>query len=142
MEDTSFVSRAGEPMLSALDLARAIEAGTMGPRAVVDLCAAAIARHETEIGAFAALDIEAARRASEAAGLELKPLRGLPVGIKDIFDTADFPTEYGSPIYAGHRPKADAAVVALVRRAGGLILGKTITTELASLQPAATRNPA
>jgi Asp-tRNA(Asn)/Glu-tRNA(Gln) amidotransferase A subunit family amidase len=141
MEDKSFVSHAGQPMLSALDLARAIEAGTMAPRAVVDLCAQAIARREAEIGAFAALDIEAARRAAEAAGLRLAPLRGLPVGIKDIFDTADFPTAYGTPIYAGHRPKADAALVALVRRAGGLVLGKTVTTELASLQPAATRNP-
>jgi Asp-tRNA(Asn)/Glu-tRNA(Gln) amidotransferase A subunit family amidase len=141
MEDKSFVSRAGESMLSALDLARAIEAGTMAPRAVVDLCAEAIARHEAEIGAFVALDVEATRRAAETAELPLKPLRGLPVGIKDIFDTADFPTQYGSPIYAGHRPKADAALVALVRRAGGLVLGKTVTTEFASLQPAATRNP-
>jgi Asp-tRNA(Asn)/Glu-tRNA(Gln) amidotransferase A subunit family amidase len=139
MDDKTFVSPAG--MLSALDLARAIEAGTMTPCAVVDLCAAAIARHEHEIGAFVALDIAAARRAAQAAGLELKPLRGLPVGIKDIFDTTDFPTQYGSPIYAGHRPKADAALVALVRRAGGLVLGKTVTTELASLQPAGTRNP-
>jgi Asp-tRNA(Asn)/Glu-tRNA(Gln) amidotransferase A subunit family amidase len=63
------------------------------------------------------------------------------VGIKDIFDTADLPTQYGSPIYAGHRPKGDAALVALIRRAGGLVLGKTVTTELASLEPAATRNP-
>jgi Asp-tRNA(Asn)/Glu-tRNA(Gln) amidotransferase A subunit family amidase len=142
MEDKTFVSHVGQPMpMSALDLARAIEAGTMAPTAVVDLCAQAIARHEAEIGAFAALDIEAARRAAEAAGLRLAALRGLPIGIKDIFDTADLPTQYGSPIYAGHRPKADAAAVALVRRAGGLILGKTITTELASLQPAATRNP-
>jgi len=68
-------------------------------------------------------------------------LRGLPVGIKDIFDTHDFPTEYGSPIYAGHRPKADATMVALVRRAGGIVLGKTVTTEFAGLQPARTRNP-
>jgi Asp-tRNA(Asn)/Glu-tRNA(Gln) amidotransferase A subunit family amidase len=141
MEDTSFVSRAGQPMLSALDLARAIEAGAITPRAVVDLCAEAIARHEAEIGAFAALDLAAAGRAAEAPGLRQKPLRGLPVGIKDTFDTADLPTQYGSPIYAGHRPKADAALVALVRRAGGLVLGKTVTTELATLQPAATRNP-
>jgi len=69
------------------------------------------------------------------------PLRGLPFGVKDIFDTAALPTQYGSPIYAGHRPKADAAAVALLRRAGGLVLGKTVTTELASLQPAKTRNP-
>src|SRR5204863_7911600 len=68
-------------------------------------------------------------------------LRGLPVGIKDIFDTADLPTAYGSPIYAGHRPKTDAAMVMMVRRGGGIVLGKTVTTEFASLQPAATRNP-
>jgi Asp-tRNA(Asn)/Glu-tRNA(Gln) amidotransferase A subunit family amidase len=61
--------------------------------------------------------------------------------VKDIFDTAELPTQYGSPIYAGYRPKADAAAVALLRRAGGLVLGKTVTTELASLQPAKTRNP-
>jgi Asp-tRNA(Asn)/Glu-tRNA(Gln) amidotransferase A subunit family amidase len=61
--------------------------------------------------------------------------------MKDIFDTVDFPTAYGSPIYAGHRPKADAAMVALVLRAGGIVLGKMVTTEFASLQPAGTRNP-
>jgi Asp-tRNA(Asn)/Glu-tRNA(Gln) amidotransferase A subunit family amidase len=69
------------------------------------------------------------------------PLRGLPVGFKDIFDTADFPTQYGSPIYSGHRPRADATAVALARRAGGIVLGKTVTTEMASLVPSATRNP-
>jgi Asp-tRNA(Asn)/Glu-tRNA(Gln) amidotransferase A subunit family amidase len=73
--------------------------------------------------------------------LARSPLHGLPVGIKDIFDTADYPTSYGSPIYAGHQPKADAAMVMLVKRAGGLVLGKTVTTEFASLQPAGTRNP-
>jgi Asp-tRNA(Asn)/Glu-tRNA(Gln) amidotransferase A subunit family amidase len=128
-------------MLSALDLARRIEAGELTPRAVVDLCAGAIAAHESEIGAFAALDIVAAQRAAEKPGLAQMPLAGLPAGIKDIFDTADFPTEFGSPIYAGHRPKGDAALVAMVRRAGGIVLGKTVTTELASLQPARTRNP-
>jgi len=69
------------------------------------------------------------------------PLRGLPIGVKDIYDTADFPTQYGSSIYAGHRPRADAAMVALIRRAGGVVIGKTVTTEFASLQPARTRNP-
>jgi Asp-tRNA(Asn)/Glu-tRNA(Gln) amidotransferase A subunit family amidase len=128
-------------MLSALDLARRIEAGTLTPLAVVDLCAQAIARRETEIGAFAALDVAAARRAAEALGLADKPLSGLPVGVKDIFDTVDFPTEYGTAIHAGHRPRTDAAMVSLIRRAGGLVLGKTVTTELASLVPAATRNP-
>jgi Asp-tRNA(Asn)/Glu-tRNA(Gln) amidotransferase A subunit family amidase len=140
MQDT-FVPHAGQPTLSALDLARRIEAGTITARTVVDLCSDAIARREPEIGAFVALDIAAAQGTAQAEGLRLSPLHGLPVGIKDIFDTADFPTQYGSPIYAGHRPKADAALVALVRRAGGIVLGKTVTTELASLQPAGTRNP-
>jgi len=128
-------------MLSALDLARRIEAGALSPRAAVDLCAEAIAAHETEIGTFVAIDLERARRGAEAPELRQRPLCGLPVGVKDIFDTAEFPTEYGSPIYRGHRPKTDAAMVALVRRAGGIVLGKTVTTEFASLQPAATRNP-
>jgi Asp-tRNA(Asn)/Glu-tRNA(Gln) amidotransferase A subunit family amidase len=128
-------------MLSALDLARRIEAGDLRPRAVVELCATAIAAREKEIGAFAALDLDAARRRAERPDLPRLPLRGLPVGIKDIFDTADFPTVYGSAIYAGHRPKADASMVMLVARAGGIVAGKTVTTEFASLEPAPTRNP-
>jgi Asp-tRNA(Asn)/Glu-tRNA(Gln) amidotransferase A subunit family amidase len=128
-------------MLSALDLARRIGSGELTPAAVVELCAQAIATRETEIGAFAALDIEVARRDAERLELPRSPLRGVPVGIKDIFDTADFPTGYGSPIYAGHRPKSDAAVVMMVRRAGGIVAAKTVTTEFASLQPAGTRNP-
>ena len=68
-------------------------------------------------------------------------LFGVPVGIKDIFDTADMPTEYGSPIYAGHEPRADAACVAALKRAGALIVGKTVTTEFAAMHPGATINP-
>src|SRR5712691_1786503 len=128
-------------MLAALDLVRRIEAGTLKPCAVVDLCAQAIAAREAEIGAFAALDLEAARRDAGRPELLRTPLRGLPVGIKDIFDTAEFPTAYGSPIYAGHQPKSDAAMVMQVKRAGGVVLGKTVTTEFASRQPAGTRNP-
>jgi Asp-tRNA(Asn)/Glu-tRNA(Gln) amidotransferase A subunit family amidase len=128
-------------MLSALDLARRIEADELRPSAVVELCAAAIAARESEIGAFAALNIAAARRSAELPDLARLPLRGLPVGIKDIFDTTQFPTAYGSPIYTGHRPQTDAAMVMLVRRAGGIAAGKTVTTEFASLEPAATRNP-
>ncbi len=128
-------------MLSALDLARRIEAGELTPRAVLELCAAAIAARESEIGAFVCLDLDAARRTADEPGLADTPLRGLPVAIKDIFDTAELPTQYGSPIYAGHRPRADATAVALVRRAGGVILGKTVTTEFASLGPSPTRNP-
>jgi Asp-tRNA(Asn)/Glu-tRNA(Gln) amidotransferase A subunit family amidase len=126
-------------MLPALDLARRIEAGELTPHAVVEMCAEAIAAREAEIGAFTALDIDCAR--GTADGFASLPLRGLPVGMKDIFDTVDFPTAYGFSAYAGHRPKADAAMVMAVRRAGGVILGKTVTTQLASLEPAGTRNP-
>jgi len=128
-------------MLSALDLARRIELGELKPRAVVELCAAAIAAREEEVGAFVALDLDAARRAADEPRLAVLPLRGLPVAFKDIFATADLPTQYGSPIYAGNRPRADATAVALTRRAGGIVIGKTVTTEMASLVPPATRNP-
>jgi Asp-tRNA(Asn)/Glu-tRNA(Gln) amidotransferase A subunit family amidase len=130
-------------MLSALDLARRIETGELTPAAVIERCAEVIAVQESTIGAFAALDLENALRTAKlsAAALMARPLRGLPVGVKDIFDTADLATEYGSSIYANHRPMADAAAVSLLRRAGGLVLGKTVTTELGFLQPAQTRNP-
>jgi Asp-tRNA(Asn)/Glu-tRNA(Gln) amidotransferase A subunit family amidase len=128
-------------MLSALDLARRVAAGELRPRAVVELCAEAIAAREREIGAFVRIDLESARHEAERAELTQSPLRGLPVGIKDIFDTAMLATGYGSPIYADHRPRADATAVMLMRRAGAIVLGKTVTTEFASLVPAATRNP-
>jgi Asp-tRNA(Asn)/Glu-tRNA(Gln) amidotransferase A subunit family amidase len=128
-------------MLSALDLARRIESGDLTPAAVVDLCAKAIDARETAIQAFVTFDVAGARRQAQACGLADHPLRGLPVGVKDIFDTVDFATELGSPIYAGNRPRGDAALVALIRRAGGIVLGKTVTTELAFLNPSKTRNP-
>jgi Asp-tRNA(Asn)/Glu-tRNA(Gln) amidotransferase A subunit family amidase len=128
-------------MLSALDLARRIEAGELTPRAVIELCAEAIAARETDIGAFVTLDLDAARRAAETPGIASSPLRGLPVAFKDIFNTADLPTQYGSSIYAGNQPRADATAVALTRRAGGIVIGKTVTTEMASLVPSRTRNP-
>lgn len=130
-------------MLSALELAGRIEHGELAPADVVDLCAEAIARREDEVGAFAILDVERMRKRAQdrAAELIAAPLRGLPVGVKDLYDTADFPTAYGSPIYAGHRPASDAALVSMIRRAGGLILGKTVMTPLAFIDPAGTRNP-
>ncbi len=130
-------------MLSALDLSRRIDAGTLTPAAVIEVCAQAIAAQEPSVGAFTALNLEDTRQLAKAstATLVQQALRGLPVGFKDIIDTADFPTEYGSPIYAGHQPRTDAAMVCLVRRAGGLVLGKTVTTEFANMQPGKTRNP-
>lgn len=130
-------------MLSALDLARRIEAGSLAPVAVIDLCAETIAAREGEIGAFVALDIAGARQRAQSSAQTLKSgaLLGLPVGVKDIFDTADLPTEYGSPIYASHQPVGDCAAVSLLRRAAGLVIGKTVTTEFAYMQPGKTRNP-
>src|ERR1700730_3768723 len=101
------------PMLSALDLARRIEAGELTPRAVVDMCAEAIAARDKEGGAFVVLDLVAARRTADNPKLAATPLRGLPVGFKDIFDTADFPTQYGSPLYAGFQPRGVAAAPAM-----------------------------
>ena len=128
-------------MLSALALARRVEAGEITPAQVLDMCAEAIAKREAEVGAFVTLDLDGARKAALAEGLKGKPLRGLPIAFKDIFDTADLPTEYGSPIYAGHRPKADASLVSLIARNGGVTLGKTVTTEFAHVDPGKTRNP-
>jgi len=138
------LDRPARTMLSALDLAARIEAGALTPATLVEQCADAIAARDDEIGAFAHLDLEAVRKRArdDAARLAGGALRGLPVGMKDIYDTADLPTEYGSAAYAGNRPTADSAVVAMVRRAGGLVLGKTVTTEFAHLQPGKTRNPA
>jgi len=75
------------------------------------------------------------------AGPALGALHGLPIGVKDLMDTADMPTTYGSPIYAGHRPVMDAACVAMARAAGAVVMGKTVTTEFATFQPGPTRNP-
>ena len=138
MEERTARSR---PMLSALDLVRRVEGGELTPRAAVEICAEAIAARESEVGAFVALDLDAARRAAADPRLASTPLRGLPLAFKDIYDTADFPTQYGSPIYAGYRPRADATAVALARRAGGIVIGKAVTTEFASLVPSPTRNP-
>jgi Asp-tRNA(Asn)/Glu-tRNA(Gln) amidotransferase A subunit family amidase len=128
-------------MLFALDLAARLEAGKLTPRAVVEMCTEAIAAREKDIGAFVTLDLAAARRAADDPRLSSLPLRGLPVGFKDIFDTADLPTQYGSPVYANNRPTADATAVVMTREAGGIVIGKTVTTQFASLVPSATRNP-
>jgi Asp-tRNA(Asn)/Glu-tRNA(Gln) amidotransferase A subunit family amidase len=74
-------------------------------------------------------------------GAIVGPLHGLPIGVKDLFDTVDMPTAYGSPIYTGHRPPWDAAAVAIARAAGAIVIGKTVTTEFATFHPGATRNP-
>lgn len=126
-------------MLSVLGVLRELEAGRLSAHGVYDRVAEAVARREPLVKAFAALDLEAAgaRAFNGIAG----PLKGLPAGVKDIIDTADFPTEYGSAIYAGWRPRADASVVTMARLAGAVVLGKTRTTEFAHLSPTVTTNP-
>jgi Asp-tRNA(Asn)/Glu-tRNA(Gln) amidotransferase A subunit family amidase len=142
-EEPKMLERRDRPLLSALDLARRVEAGEITPEGVVDLCAAAISAREDEVGAFTHLAIDSARALArrDADRLRSLPLRGLPIGLKDIYDTHDMPTEYGSAAYKGHRPASDAAPVTMLRRAGGVIIGKTVTTEFAHQQTGKTRNP-
>ncbi|MEA2928486.1 MAG: hypothetical protein QOG38_914, partial [Hyphomicrobiales bacterium] len=137
------LDRPARTMLSALDLARKVEAGTIKPIDIVEQCADAIAAREDAVGAFTYLDLEGARKTAreDAARLAASVLRGLPVGLKDSYDTADMPTEYGSAAYKGHRPASDASAVTMLRRAGGIMLGKTVTTEFAHQQTGKTRNP-
>ena len=115
----------------------------MKSEALVSACLERIAKREPEVHAWAYLDAERALAEARQRDAEAprSPLHGVPVGIKDVIDTADMPTEYNSPIYRGHQPKWDAACVALLRRAGCVILGKTATTEFANNHPAPTRNP-
>lgn len=89
---------------------------------------------------FDAAQVIAQAQALDRSGAR-GPLAGVPIAVKDLIDTADMPTTYGSPIYAGHRPAVDAAVVASVREAGGVVMGKTVTTEFATFKPGVTRNP-
>jgi Asp-tRNA(Asn)/Glu-tRNA(Gln) amidotransferase A subunit family amidase len=105
----------------------------------MEICLDRIAAREGEIRAFAWLDPAHARQSAAAA--QSGPLHGIPVGVKDVLDTADMPTEYNSPIWAGHRPAADAAAVAWARAAGGVVIGKTVTTEFATRRPGPTANP-
>jgi Asp-tRNA(Asn)/Glu-tRNA(Gln) amidotransferase A subunit family amidase len=129
--------------LTATQARSAIADGRITSEALVAACLERIAAREPLLGAWQSLDAEAAL--DQARACDREPTRGLlhgvPVGIKDIIDTADLPTEFGTPIYAGHRPAWDAACVAALRGAGAVILGKTVTTELAYFKPAKTANP-
>ncbi|MSP83160.1 MAG: amidase [Alphaproteobacteria bacterium] len=109
----------------------------------VEACLARIAEREVRVGAFAHLAADAALALAARRDREERrgPLHGVPIAIKDVFDTEDMPTAYGSPIYAGHRPVADAAAVALLRAAGAIVLGKSVTTEFAGWKAGRTTNP-
>ena len=133
--------------LSATDAAEAIRNGSISSEQLVQSCLKRIDEFESDIGAWQHLDpeiaLEQARRADliRQTGRPTGPLLGVPVGIKDIIDTADYPTEYGTVLQAGRRPPNDAFLVNLLREAGALIMGKTVTTELAVYAPGKTRNP-
>jgi Asp-tRNA(Asn)/Glu-tRNA(Gln) amidotransferase A subunit family amidase len=132
---------------AAVEIAADIAAGKVTALAVTEACLARIAVDEPRIGAFAHLDPDHARTQARArderkrAGAMLGPLHGVPVAVKDIVDTTDFPTEQGSVLHAGRRPLHDAAIVTRLRAAGAVLLGKTVTTEFACFTPGRTRNP-
>jgi Asp-tRNA(Asn)/Glu-tRNA(Gln) amidotransferase A subunit family amidase len=129
--------------LSATEAARLLAARELSSQELVSSCLERIAAREPELRAWAHLDPEAALAAARERDREPSsgPLHGLPVGVKDVIDTADMPTAYGSPIYAGHRPERDADCVAWLREAGAVVLGKTVTTEFATYEPPPTVNP-
>jgi len=127
----------------ATTVAAAIRTGDVSSAEVVDACLDRIAERDGEVHAWAHLDPE--RAMAEARRRDATPaqgaLHGVPVGIKDLIDTADAPTAYGSPIHAGRRPERDAVCVARLRAAGAVVLGKTVTTEFALFHPGPTANP-
>ena len=133
--------------LSATDAARLIRERTIASEDYVAACLARIREVDKDVQAWAFLDpeyaLEQARGADRwrAEGNPLGALHGVPVGIKDIIDTADYPTEYGTQIFQSHRPLHDASVVSRLRAAGAVIIGKTVTTEFAFYHPGPTRNP-
>ena len=140
-------TRPGHHQLSAAEAAQQIRDGSMTSEALVEACLARIREVDPDVQAWTFLDpahaLAQARAADarRASGRPLGALHGVPVGLKDIIDTADMPTENGSPLHAGRMPSRDAAVVAMLRGAGAIIMGKTVTTEFAVRTPGKTRNP-
>jgi Asp-tRNA(Asn)/Glu-tRNA(Gln) amidotransferase A subunit family amidase len=129
MEDSS--------RLTATEAMRLIRTDRLKPADLLEACLARIADREPEVRAFAFIDPEQARRAKLRPG----PLHGIPIGVKDVIDTADMTTEHGSPIWKGWRPKADAAAVTWARAAGAVVIGKTVTAEFAIRTPGPTVHP-
>src|SRR5438034_902191 len=133
--------------LSASEAARLIREGVLSSAELVQACLARVRETDAEVQAWAFLDPDHALAQARAAddwrlgGRPLGPLHGVPVGIKDIIDTADMPTENGSVLHAGRTPSRDATVVSMLRAAGAVIMGKTVTTEFAVRAPGKTRNP-
>jgi Asp-tRNA(Asn)/Glu-tRNA(Gln) amidotransferase A subunit family amidase len=133
--------------LSATEIARMIREGALTSVEVVRACLARVREVDEAVQAWAFLDPQHALAQARAAdeyrmsGQPVGALHGVPVGIKDIIDTADMPTENGSVLHAGRTPSRDASVVSRLRAAGAIIMGKTVTTEFATRTPGKTRNP-
>jgi len=141
------LSKTGLPTLTAAQAAAEMARGAFSAEEYIAACLDRIDALEPKVQAFAHVDREyALKQARERdqwrqRGRPLGRLHGIPVGIKDIVDTADYPTECGTPYFAGRRPRSDATVISLLRAAGGIIIGKTVTTEFAYFHPGKTRNP-
>src|SRR3984957_1848255 len=130
-----------------LKAAQNFASGNETPREFLEKSLALLEQWEPRIGAFVCTNVPAARAAADRAtarwraGKPLSAMDGMPVGIKDIIETVDMPTEMGSPLFSGWRSQKDAASVRALRDAGAVILGKTVTTEFAASEPRGTRNP-
>lgn len=133
--------------LDASEAAKAIRDGALRSEELVRACIERVDEVDDDVRAWAFLDrdyaLAQARRCDEmrASGLPLGPLHGVPVALKDIIDTEDMPTENGTVLHQGRRPAKDAAIVSVLRRCGAVVMGKTVTTELATYHPGKTRNP-
>jgi Asp-tRNA(Asn)/Glu-tRNA(Gln) amidotransferase A subunit family amidase len=129
--------------LTVVDAVRMLQRRELSAVQLMRACFARIEQREDAVHAWAALDKAAGLAHAQVLdnGAVTGPLHGLPFGVKDLFDTEDLPTAYGSPIYKDHRPTADAAAVASCRKAGAILAGKTVTTEFATYKPPLTRNP-
>lgn len=127
--------------LSLTELMRLRQAGELDVFSLYDSCLARTRLREPDVQAFEFLDENVVRSQLAALVSTAAPLHGIPFGVKDIIDTCDMPTTRGSPVYRGHQPVRDASCVALLRQAGALVFGKTVTTEFAFLNPGKTRNP-
>jgi Asp-tRNA(Asn)/Glu-tRNA(Gln) amidotransferase A subunit family amidase len=114
--------------LTAVQATRLIHEGKLRPETLMDAYLDHIATRNPSVEAFAHFDPAQARAAASAA--PKGPLQGIPIGVKDVLDTADMPSQYGSPVWTNWQPKADAAPVAWAKAAGGIVIGKTVTTDL------------
>ena len=144
MRATTFFCSMNHQTLTAIATATQLAAGTLDAATLLADTFSRIDAADVTLGAFVArLDLPTALAHLEQLKQSgrVGPLQGLAVAVKDIFDTCDLPTSYGSPLYAGANARTDAAMVSAIRRAGGLVIGKSSTTEFAFLNPTATRNP-